>query len=112
MPRDLHRNCEGCGTGLTARAQRFCKGCTATVFPNPLSEKLRANATWEKVVGQKPVGETYLREIAPGVSLATIDGIMRATGLSKVTCQMIRSRRFVPHPRHWEALSKLGLEPS
>ena len=46
-------------------------------------------------------------EIRPKLKTVSLLETMRATGLSRTYCGMIRRGVRVPHPRHWEALREL-----
>jgi hypothetical protein len=49
-----------------------------------------------------------LTDVLPGLKLLPIRTISEATGLSEHYCSLIRLGKRVPHPRHWEALARLG----
>ena len=49
----------------------------------------------------------HLLEIRPKLKTVSLLETMRATGLSRTYCGMIRRGVRVPHPRHWEALQCL-----
>jgi len=72
------------------------------------AEVLRENAAWEREQLQVADPDAFAREIGPKVSEMSLAAMMRATGLSRPYCSMIRRGVRVPHPRHWEALR--GLE--
>lgn len=66
--------------------------------------RLRANAAWERTNSGGFDPDAFAREIGsklPAISLAVL---MKATGLSRPYCAMIRRGACVPHPKHWEAL--------
>ena len=65
---------------------------------------LRANVEWERAQASRFDPEAFARKIAPGLTSVPLATIMRATGLSRPYCAMIRRGERVPHPRHWEAL--------
>lgn len=54
--------------------------------------------------------EVFKREILPGLADVRVATIAKSTGLSPVYCSMIRSGRYVPHPRHWDRLRNLGTD--
>jgi len=52
-----------------------------------------------------PVGgvfdpDTFVQEIQPRLGTVSVVAMMRATGLSRPYCTMIRRGEYVPHPRH------------
>ncbi len=49
----------------------------------------------------------FAREIGPKVQAVSLAAMMRATGLSRPYCAMIRRGARVPHPRHWGVLGAL-----
>jgi hypothetical protein len=57
-------------------------------------------------------GNRWLVELAEPPTRATLreppgPHLLRATGLSRTYCGMIRRGVQIPHPRHWEALRAL-----
>jgi CRISPR-associated endonuclease Cas1 len=68
---------------------------------------LRANAEWERRQADSFHPGTFAREIGPKLAEVSLAAMMRATGLSRPYCAMIRRGARVPHPRHWEALRGL-----
>jgi hypothetical protein len=50
---------------------------------------------------------TFAEEIGPKLQAVSLAAMMRATGLSRPYCAMIRRGARVPHARHWEALRAL-----
>ncbi len=72
---------------------------------------LLANAEWER----NQIGESdpaiFEKEIGPKLGNVSLAETMRATGLSRTYCGMIRRGVRVPHPRHWEALRALVRSP-
>jgi CRISPR-associated endonuclease Cas1 len=55
-----------------------------------------------------PSREVFEQKILPGLQSVTIPSMVRATGLSRSYCSMIRRGLYVPHARHWEALTCLA----
>jgi hypothetical protein len=51
---------------------------------------------------------TFASEIGPKLQAVSLAAMMRATGLSRPYCAMIRRGARIPHARHWEALRALG----
>ncbi len=49
----------------------------------------------------------FEREIKPKLKTISLLETMRATGLSRTYCGMIRRGVRIPHPRHWGALRDL-----
>jgi len=52
--------------------------------------------------------DTFAEEIQPRLETVSVAAMMRATGLSRPYCTMIRRGGYVPHPRHWGVLAGLG----
>jgi hypothetical protein len=68
-----------------------------------------AEREWDARGGHPEITEQQLYEqILPRLADVPLSQIERATGLSNSSCSRIRSGRMTPHPRHWDALSKLG----
>ena len=84
-------------SGLSARMLRGKKN----------SEKLRANAEWDRKQGSEMDPAIFEKEIFPKLGAVSLMETMRATGLSRTYCGLIRRGVRVPHPRHWETLSNL-----
>jgi CRISPR-associated endonuclease Cas1 len=57
---------------------------------------------------ERPDPEVFTREILPGIQGVSLSHLMKATGLSLRYCSRIR-RGYVPHPKHWKALSGCAL---
>ena len=68
---------------------------------------LRANVAWERRQTDVFDPETFAREIRPNLQAVLLAAMMRATGLSRPYCAMIRRGARVPHARHWGALRGL-----
>ncbi len=68
----------------------------------------RANFEWEKKHGSEVDPSQFEREIAPHLDRILLSALVKATGLSQPYCAKIRRGAKVPHPRHWEAIRKLG----
>ena len=49
----------------------------------------------------------FQERIQPRLSVIPLVELMRATGLSKAQCSMIRRGLRAPHPKHWAALTTL-----
>ena len=75
------------------------------------SVKLRANAEWERSQAETLDRAIFEIEISPKLKTVSLLETMRATGLSRTYCGMIRRGVRVPHPRHWEALRELVSAP-
>jgi hypothetical protein len=54
---------------------------------------------------------TFVKEIQPKLKTVSLLETMRATGLSRTYCGMIRRGVRVPHPRHGGALRRLVTPP-
>lgn len=55
--------------------------------------------------------EVYRTEIASGIATASVRRIAQATGLSSSAASKIRRGLLMPHPRHWDALSRIEQRP-
>jgi hypothetical protein len=71
------------------------------------SVKLRANSEWERRHTEELDPAIFEKEIGPKLKTVSLLETMRATGLSRTYCGMIRRGVRIPHPRHWGALSEL-----
>ena len=71
------------------------------------SVTLRANAEWERNQTGESDPEIFEKEIRPKLGNVSLAETMRATGLSRTYCGMIRRGVRIPHPRHWEVLREL-----
>ena len=65
---------------------------------------LHANVAWEREQSGGFDARTFAREIEPKLKTVSLATMMRATGLSRPYCALIRRGERVPHPRHWGAL--------
>lgn len=72
------------------------------------------NAAHQRAVhawtGQRPDPTVFTREILPGLRQQSLHDLMAATGLSEHYCSLIRLGKRIPHPRHWSALSHVGVQ--
>ena len=62
---------------------------------------------WEKARGDNEDPSLFVEEIRPRLAKVPLSEMMRATGLSRPYCAMIRRGERVPHSRHWETIQKL-----
>ena len=67
------------------------------------AEHIRAAALWK--AEEPPID--FQREILPKLQTVLLSAIMRATGLSKRYCWLVRRGTTTPHPRHWDPLARL-----
>jgi hypothetical protein len=51
--------------------------------------------------------EVFLQQIQPRLATLTVPIISSALGVSEPYAALIRSKKYLPHPRHWLALAKL-----
>jgi len=72
-----------------------------------MKKRRRANIKWDKQEG-RPNPELFRTQILPKLSDIPLKTIVKATGLSKSYCSLIRRGEVIPHPSHWEALYALG----
>jgi hypothetical protein len=73
-----------------------------------ITRRMREAQEWDQVHRGSPDPHQFQQEILPGLKEAPLRRIMRATGLSLRYCSLIRRGLYVPHPRHWGALARLG----
>jgi len=52
--------------------------------------------------------DTYVKRVVPALASVTKAQIRSALGVSEPYSSDIRAGKCIPHPRHWEALSKLA----
>jgi CRISPR-associated endonuclease Cas1 len=71
------------------------------------SVKLLANSEWDRNQTEEADTAIFEKEIRPKLKTVSLLETMRATGLSRTYCGMIRRGVRVPHPRHWGALREL-----
>jgi CRISPR-associated endonuclease Cas1 len=126
------RLCRTCGAKVTAGYER-CAACKVAVCTDELVKAARkgrlkshgpeAEAKRSKNRRRHAAGlrawkpsdqpawlneEVYLRQIRPGLAVATIPDIREALGVSKGYATNIRSGKHLPHPRHWQTLAQLA----
>jgi hypothetical protein len=61
---------------------------------------------WEEAGGKQQNPSVFIEEILPLIQPLATSLLTRATGLSRNYCLEVRSGRYVPHPRHWEAFRR------
>jgi hypothetical protein len=69
------------------------------------SEAWHANATWARAHPDWRDTETFTRDILPRLRSVPVMAMMRATGLSRPYCTLVRRGLRVPHARHWGELA-------
>ena len=72
-----------------------------------ISRQRQENMGWEES-HTRPDPDVFHSTILPGLTDVSLGEMVKATRLSKPYCSQIRRGDFVPHPRHWQALSKLA----
>jgi len=127
--------CAGCG--ITTRKGQNCPKCGREISKKKLIELAeRGRTAAQTPEARKKRAETHLRhgaakrawrsspmpdwltldyyvdKIQPSLAGVTISSIASAIDVSEVYAAGIRSGRFRPHPRHWQALSQLADLPS
>ena len=75
---------------------------------NNAKQQYLLNSTWEAAQTSIPSSSHYMREIFPKIKLIPVRDLVEATGLSTSSCKHIRTGRMTPHPRHWDALTRLA----
>ncbi len=71
------------------------------------SVTLLANAEWDRNQTGTLEPAIFEKEIGSKLKTVSLLETMRATGLSRTYCGMIRRGVRVPHPRHWGVLRGL-----
>ncbi len=74
---------------------------------NTLARRQREAMAFEAEHGTLPSREIFTRDIWPRLQDVPIRAMSEVTGLTRAYCSMIRRGLYVPHTRHWEALSAL-----
>jgi CRISPR-associated endonuclease Cas1 len=69
-----------------------------------------ADRDWQHPPGRETEPNYYRQLIAPRLRAVMLKHLMRATGLTKGACSLIRQGKVVPHPRHWQGLAELVKE--
>jgi CRISPR-associated endonuclease Cas1 len=130
LPRASHL-CRTCGLKLT-RGRQLCSVCNVAVTRQamikaaekgrllahtPEAEKKRSENRRRNITAQKAWQpselpswldqRTYTQRILPRLSTVNVSAIQLAMRVSKAYAADIRSGKRVPHPRHWQSLSKL-----
>ncbi len=82
-------------------------GDAGTKRATSLARRRAQAEAFQRMAGELPARETFIRDILPGLAAASIRAMAEATGLTRAYCSMIRRGRYVPHPRHWDALRSL-----
>jgi CRISPR-associated endonuclease Cas1 len=72
-----------------------------------IAEGHRRNRQWTGATEAKHDDAWFLREVTPRLDAFSLNEMRRATGLSHAACSRIRAGLRVPHPRHWDAFSRL-----
>lgn len=72
-----------------------------------MKKRRRSNIKWDKQDVQ-PDPEVFRTQILPKLVDVPLQNMVKATGLSKSYCSLIRRGEVTPHPSHWEALDAIG----
>jgi len=123
--------CRSCGAAIKS-GKRYCVSCWVTVSREGLiqaaklgrvrghgpeararqAEKQRKHAAavkqWKP--SDKPdwlTEKVYREKIQPRLPAIRVPAISSALGISEPYAALIRSKKYLPHPRHWPALAKL-----
>jgi len=127
----IERICHGCGA--RTRVGSNCPKCGREISRDKLIEHAKAgrmaalrpearrkhSETQRKHEAAKrawrlaqrpnwPDEKTYVRQIQPRLGSVTISTISSTLGVCESYAADIRAGRHRPHPRHWEALARLG----
>jgi hypothetical protein len=115
-PATLAKTCVVCGADLGRRRCRYCPSCQPVQTLEAVS-KAHDTLRKRRLAGNDPAHErrqtedfdptTFAEEIGSKLQAVSLAAMMRATGLSRPYCAMIRRGARVPHARHWEALRAL-----
>lgn len=123
--------CRGCGVSVKF-GKSYCAACGVTVSKEGLieaaklgrivghspdaraqqAEKQRRHAAAVKAwnPSDKPpwlTEEVFLQQIQPRLAALTVPIISSALDVSEPYAALIRSKKYLPHPRHWLALAQL-----
>jgi CRISPR-associated endonuclease Cas1 len=123
--------CRGCGVSIKF-GKSYCASCGVTVSREGLieaaklgrikghspealarqSEKQRKHAravkSWNPSNKPEWLTEKVFREqVQPRLAAITVPVISSALGVSEPYAALIRSKKYLPHPRHWLKLSRL-----
>lgn len=52
--------------------------------------------------------KVFREQIQPRLAAITVPGISSALGVSEPYASLIRTKRYLPHPRHWQQLARLA----
>jgi len=70
----------------------------------------RETAGWQQVHGDSYVSRYFVRNVLPKLKRMSLGEMTRRTGLTPGYCSFIRRGMRVPHPRHWDALRRVGTD--
>ena len=122
--------CRNCGMQVGERS-RYCDQCRPQALieagkrsaarrlqtgENPKSKPKRStsmkkrrkdNIKWDRKE-TRPDPDRFRTEILPTLSDIPLKVLVKATGLSKSYCSLIRRGEVLPHPSHWDALHAIG----
>jgi hypothetical protein len=68
----------------------------------------REIAKWTRKGDTPPDRADFMQDTLPKLKTVNLQQMARATGLSLGYCSFIRRGVRIPHPRHWEALRRIG----
>lgn len=71
-----------------------------------MANVVQANRRWDRK-SDRTDRDGFRREIFPRIQGMPLKTLMKATGLTKGACSLIRAGAVTPHPRHWKALGRL-----
>jgi len=71
------------------------------------SQHMQDQTRWEQSQVSDFDPDAFNEHILPGLQGHSLNAIAKATGLSDQYCSRIRRGRYIPHPRHWQALMSL-----
>ena len=126
-PETICRNC-----GASTRGAQYCRACSPMALREnlinaaqlgriathtPKAEALRAVTMRRQEAAKRAwqpsdlpewlTEEVYREQIQPRLAAFAVSAIATALGVSKPYATDIRSRKRVPHPRHWQKLAGL-----
>jgi CRISPR-associated endonuclease Cas1 len=64
-------------------------------------------AEWDRQ-HKRPDPAEFRNKILPKLQSVPLGQMVKATGLSLIYCSLVRRGAYVPHPRHWEALTRVA----
>ncbi len=71
-----------------------------------MQRRRREEQEWEEAGGEQQGPSVFIEQIIRLIQPLSTSLLTRNAGLSRNYCLDVRAGRYVPHPRHWEALRR------